>query len=174
MVKPFKNKKIQSQKADGLETLYVTSGMWGLPSFVQMIILEWPWLAEQEGQIWFLMHLNCFCFFPKVDSFNTIQAEVIILTWNVKRQFQRSRFTIQSRSLILEAHQYIKTQFSQKPLGQLNTNFQWRLLKLSGVNINQVVMVTSTRWRPRPYKGTTSLNIFYSGAKRPMAMGLCK
>ena len=58
--------------------------------------------------------------------------------------------TFQPRSLILEAHQFIKTQFSQKPLGQLNSHFIWRLLKLSGVN--QMLMVTSPRWRTCPYK----------------------
>ena len=60
--------------------------------------------------------------------------------------------TFQPKSLILEAHQYIKTLFSQKIHGQLNSNFIWRLLKLSGVNLNQMLMVTSPRWRPCPYK----------------------
>ena len=63
--------------------------------------------------------------------------------------------TFQPRSLILEAYQYIKTQFSQKSLGQLNSNFIWRLLKLSGVNLNQMLMVTSSKWRPCPYKVKT-------------------
>ena len=60
--------------------------------------------------------------------------------------------TFKPRSLILEAYQYIKTQFPQKPFGQLNSNFIWRLLKLSGVNLNQMLMVTLPRWWPFPNK----------------------
>ena len=32
-------------------------------------------------------------FFGKVDFFNTVEAKSIVLTWYVKRQFQRSSLT---------------------------------------------------------------------------------
>ena len=57
-------------------------------------------------------------FFWKVDFLNTVEAQVINLTWYVElnetmaiNKFQRSRltFNFQPRSLILESHQHIKT-----------------------------------------------------------------
>ena len=62
-------------------------------------------------------------------------------------KFQRSRLTFDlsakvADSDILETHQTLKHSFFQKPLGQLNSNFIWRLLKLRGVNLYQMLMIT--------------------------------
>ena len=80
--------------------------------------------------------------------------------------------TFQPRSLILEVHQYITTPFSQKPLGQLNSNFIWRLLKLSGVNFEPNGNGHMTNMATTPIYGKNSLNLFFSGTKRPLALGL--
>ena len=38
-----------------------------------------------------------------------------------------------------------------KPLGQLNSNFIWRLLRAQERKFVQMVLVTWPRWLPRPY-----------------------
>ena len=38
-----------------------------------------------------------------------------------------------------------------KPLGQSNSNFIWRLLRMRDRKFVQMVLVTSPRWPPRPY-----------------------
>ena len=152
MVKPFKNLLLQNQKADGLGTWYVASGMWGLPSLFKW----WSWvdldLLNVKVNFCFLMHLSRF-FFEKLILLVLLKPKSLfsldMLRGNSKGQGWF--LTFQPRSLILEAHQYIKTPLSQKPLGQLNSNFIWRLLKLSGVNLNQMVMVTWLTWPPSPY-----------------------
>ena len=75
--------------------------------FVQMIILGWPWPTYRHGRISFLMYLNGI--FWKVYFLNTVEAKVIILTWNLKsnqkmsiNKLQRSMLAFQPRSLILE------------------------------------------------------------------------
>ena len=52
------------------------------------------------------------------------------MTIKISSKGQGWPLTFQPRPLILESHQFIKTLFSQKPLGQLNLNFIWRLHSL--------------------------------------------
>ena len=61
--------------------------------------------------------------------------------------------------------QYFQT--SLKPLGQFNSNFMWRLLKLGERKFAQMFLVTM------PIYGKNPLNIFFSRTKRLMALGLC-
>ena len=126
--------------------------MWGLPSLFKW----WSWvdrdLLNVKVKFCFLMHLSRI-FLEKLILLILLKPKSLfsldMLRGNSKGQGWP--LTFQPRSLILEVHQYIKTPFSQKPLGQLNSNFIWRLLKLSGVNLNQMVMVTWLTCPPLPY-----------------------
>ena len=55
-------------------------------------------------------------------------------------KFQRSRliFDLSVKPLILESHQYIKTQFSQKPLGPIELKFHMKTVfnKLAKIYAN--------------------------------------
>ena len=48
-------------------------------------------------------------------------------------------------------HQHFQTSSSLKPLGQLNSNFIWRLLRMGEPKLVQMVLVTWPRWPPCPY-----------------------
>ena len=110
----------------------------GPTKFFQMMVLGWPWPTYCQGQICFLIHLNGIFFFWKDDFLKIVEAKVIIITSYIQsnetmtiNKFQRWRLTFQPMSLKLESHQYLKTMFTQKPFGQLNSNFIWRLLTIS-------------------------------------------
>ena len=47
--------------------------------------------------------------------------------------------------------QHFQTYSPLKPLGQLNSNFIWRLLGTRNRKFVQMVLVTWPRWPPRPY-----------------------
>ena len=47
--------------------------------------------------------------------------------------------------------QHFQTSSPLKPLGQLNSNFIWRLLRTRERKFVQMVLVTWPRWPPRPY-----------------------
>ena len=47
--------------------------------------------------------------------------------------------------------QHFQTSYPLKPLGQLNSNFIWRLLRTPERKFVQMVLVTWPRWPPRPY-----------------------
>ena len=47
--------------------------------------------------------------------------------------------------------QHFKTSSPEKPLGQLNSNFIWRLLRMGERKFVQMVLVTWPRWPPCPY-----------------------
>ena len=47
--------------------------------------------------------------------------------------------------------QHFQTSSPLKPLGQLNSNFIFRLLRMREQNFVQIVLVTWPRWPPRPY-----------------------
>ena len=47
--------------------------------------------------------------------------------------------------------QHFQTSSSLKPLGQLNSNFIWRLLRMGERKFVKMVLVTWPRWPPCPY-----------------------
>ena len=47
--------------------------------------------------------------------------------------------------------QHFQTSSSLKPLGQLNWNFTWRLLRMGELKFVQMVLVTWPKWPPCPY-----------------------
>ena len=47
-------------------------------------------------------------------------------------------------------HQPFQTSFPLKPLGQLNSNFIWRLLRMGERKFVQMFLVTWPRWSPCP------------------------
>ena len=126
--------------------------MWGLPSLFKWWSLVDLDLLNVMVKFCFLMHLSRI-FLEKLILLILLKPKSLFLLDMLRgsSKGQGWPLTFQPRSLILEAHQYIKTPLSQKPLGQLNSNFIWGLLKLSGVNLNQIVMVTWLTWPPRPY-----------------------
>ena len=47
--------------------------------------------------------------------------------------------------------QHFQTSSTPKTLGQLNSTFIWRLLRMRERKFVQIVLVTWPRWPPRPY-----------------------
>ena len=67
--------------------------------------------------------------------------------------------------------QHLQTSSPLKPLGQLNSNFIWRLLRKRERKFVQMVLVTWSRWPPRPYMVKKPLENF-SRTRRLMTLGL--
>ena len=59
-----------------------------------------------------------------------------------KFQWSRLTFDLSAKSLILESHQDIKTQFSHKPLAQLNSKFHVRTPYAKLAKICTKILVT--------------------------------
>ena len=83
-------------------------------------------------------------------------------------KFQRSRLIFQPRSLVLKSHQHIKTVFSDNswPIEtkfHMTTPYDWLDTNCYGYMTNMATM---------PIYGKNSLNLFFSGTKRPLALGL--
>ena len=60
--------------------------------------------------------------------------------------------------------QHFQTSSPPKPLGQLNSNFIWRLLRTWEQKFVPMVLVTWPRWPPCPYMEKKPLKIFSSRA----------
>ena len=126
------------------------------------------------------MNLNGI-FFWKVDIFNTVEAKVIILIWYVKpnetmaiNKFQRSKLTFNFSAKVahiwvpsthynivssettwpIELKFYMKTPYDR--LAKIYTNCSGHITK----------MATTPIYTKNP------LNIFFSGAKRQIALGI--
>ena len=82
-------------------------------------------------------------------------------------EFQRSRLTFDLPwSLILESHQHIKTTRPMEIKFQMTTPYDW----LTKIYTNRYGHMT--RMATAPIYGKSSLNIFFSETKRPLALGL--
>ena len=58
-------------------------------------------------------------------------------------------------------HPNLQTSSLLKPLGQLNSNFIWRLLRTRERKFVQMALVTGPRWPPRPYMVKPLKNLFF-------------
>ena len=119
--------------------------------------------------------------FWKVDFLNTVEAKVIILTWYVKtneamaiNKFQRTRLTFDLSAKV--AHigvpsTYLNIGFSEtiRPMEikfHMKTPYDWL------AKICTICYCHMTKMATKPIYGKVYLNIFFSGTKTPMAMGL--
>ena len=115
-------------------------------------------------------------FFWKVDFLNTVEAKVIILTWFVQSsvKIQRSRLTFDLSAKV--AH-----------IGVPSTYYNIDLSETTWPIETKFHMVTPYHWLAKTYTdcyghmtniatmpiyGKNSLNIFFSGTERPLALGL--
>ena len=107
----------------------------------------------------------------------TVEAKFIILTWYVqpneimainKFQGQGWPFSLSAKFTHIGVPSYIKTLFSQKPLGQLNSNYIWRLLKSYTKCYGHM-----TKMATMPIYGKNPFKIFFSRTRRLRTLGLC-
>ena len=59
--------------------------------------------------------------------------------------------SVRRPSVCPSVRQHFQTSSPLKPLGKLNSNFIWRLLRTRERKFVQMVLVTWPRWPPRPY-----------------------
>ena len=71
-----------------------------------------------------------------------LRGELLVYQW------LRRPLSIRRPSVV---RQHFQTSSPLKPLGQLNSNFIWRLLRMGERKFVQMVLVTWPRWRPCPY-----------------------
>ena len=144
------------------------------------MILGWPWPTLRQGQICFLMHLNgkvC----EKLIFLLTVEAKVIILTWYVKtnetmaiNKFQRSRLTFALSAKV--AHIGVPSTYSNKVFSEttkpieikihMTTPYDW-LAKICTNCYGHMTKIAT-----KPIYGKNYFNIFFSGTKTSMALGL--
>ena len=65
----------------------------------------------------------------------------------------------------LSVLQHFQTSSSLKPLGKLNSNFIWRLLRMRERKFVQMVLFTWGRWPPRPYMLKPCKNLLLQNQK---------
>ena len=126
------------------------------------------------------MHLNGI-FFWKFNFLKTVEAEVIILIWYVEpnetmaiNKFQRSRLTFNFSAKVAHigvpsTHQNIVSSETTRPFElkfHMETPYD-RLAKIYTKCTGHMTKMATT-----PIYGKTSLNVFFSWTKRPMALGL--
>ena len=69
---------------------------------------------------------------------------------------------LSARSLILDSYQYIKTKFSQKPLGKLNSNFILKKIsQYSGTNIYTCSFGHMTKIAVMPINGKNAFKYHF-------------
>ena len=126
------------------------------------------------------MHLNGI-FFLKISFLNTVEAKFIILTWYVEpnetmaiNKFQRSRLTFNFSAKVAHigvpsTHQNIVSSETTRPFElkfHMKTPYD-RLAKIYTKCTGHMTKMATT-----PIYGKNPLNVFFSGTKRPMALGL--
>ena len=120
-------------------------------------------------------------FFWKDDFLNTVEAKVIILTWYVKpnrtmalNKFQRSRLTFNFSAKVAHigvpsTHQNIVSSENTRPI-ELKFHMKTPFDRLAKIYTNCTGHMT--KMATMPIYGKSHLNIFFSGTKMPMALGL--
>ena len=126
------------------------------------------------------MHLNGILFW-KFHFLKTVEAKVIILTWYVQpnetmaiKKVQRSRLTFNFSAKVAHigvpsTHQNIVPSETTRPFEpkfHMKTPYD-RLAKIYTKCTSHMTKMATT-----PIYGKTPLNVFFSGTKRPMALGL--
>ena len=81
---------------------------------------------------------------------HVLESEMAFLLAHLSRRLMGELIVYQSLRRP-SVRQYFHTSSPQKPLGHLNSNFIWRLLKTREGKFVQMVLVTLPRWPPRPY-----------------------
>ena len=119
-------------------------------------------------------------FFWKVDFLNTFEAKVIILTWYVKpneamaiNKFQRSRLTFNFSAKV--AHIGVpSTQniVSSETIRPIELKFHMKTPYDRLAKIYTICSGHMTKMATMPIYGKNPLNIFFSGTKMPIALGL--
>ena len=126
------------------------------------------------------MHLNGI-FFWNFYFLKTVEAKVIILTWYVEpnetmaiNKFQRSRLTLNFSAKVAHigvpsTHQNIVSSGTTRPF-ELKFHMKTPYDRLAKIYTNctghMTKMATTSTYGKNP------LNVFFSGTKRPMALGL--
>ena len=101
---------------------------------IQEVQTSYPWNLEVPlnffGSPTFLAHLS-----------RRLPGELLVYQW------LRRPLSVRPSSV----RQHFQTSSPLKPLGQLNSNFIWRLLRVGERKFVQMVLVTWPRWLPCPY-----------------------
>ena len=118
------------------------------------------------------------CIFSNYSLCNITRCNFLILLAHLSRRLMGELIVYQSlrrpsvRTSVRPSSvgQHFQTSSPLKPLGQLNSNFIWRLLRGTKVCSNGPGHMT--KMAAMPIYGKNPLKIFFSITRRPMTLGL--